>query len=144
MPRQQSTLQGHWHEARLRSAARAGPLLDRLEAAMAARGYPQQDRFAVRLALEEAVANAVQHGHGGDPSKEVRVRCRVTSAQVLAEVEDEGPGFDPTWVPDPTAPENLGKPRGRGLLLMRSYLTRVRFSGPGNRVTLCKRRSGRP
>ena len=58
-----------------------------------------------------------------------------------AEVEDEGPGFDPGRVPDPTLPENPDRPGGRGLPLMRHFMTWVRFSRPGNRVTLCKYRS---
>jgi len=59
---------------------------------------------------------------------------------VLAEVEDEGPGFDPGGVADPTAAENRERTDGRGLLLMRHYMTWVRFSARGNRVTLYKQR----
>ena len=59
----------------------------------------------------------------------------------MIEVEDEGRGFDPSHVPDPTLPENLERPNGRGLLLMRRSMTWVRYTGRGNRVTLCKRRS---
>jgi serine/threonine-protein kinase RsbW len=63
---------------------------------------------------------------------------------MLVEVEDEGPGFDPGQVPDPTAPENWDKPSGRGLLLMRHFTTWMRYHGRGNRVTLCKHRTARP
>ena len=55
--------------------------------------------------------------------------------------EDEGPGFDPHQVPDPLAPENLEKSSGRGLLLMRTYMTWIRYNECGNQVTLCKQRS---
>jgi serine/threonine-protein kinase RsbW len=67
------------------------------------------------------------------------VRYAVGPEEVLGEVEDEGPGFDPERVPDATAPENLEKSSGRGLLLMRRFTTWLRYHGRGNRVTLCKR-----
>jgi len=130
-----------WRRESVRSAAEMGRVIDDVAAAMDAAGYPARDVFAVRLALDEAVANAVKHGHLGDASKPVRVRYRVGAGRTLAEVEDQGPGFDPAGVPDPTAEENLGRPSGRGLFLMRAYLTWCRHSGRGNRVTLCKHRS---
>ena len=126
----------------VRAAAEVGRVADAVVAAMAAAGYPDRDRFAVRLALEEAVANAVKHGHQGDPAKRVRVGYRVRADRVLMEVEDQGAGFDPRRVADPRDPENLDKPCGRGLLLMRSYTTWLRFNARGNRVTLCRARSG--
>jgi serine/threonine-protein kinase RsbW len=128
-------------QARIRSAAEMAPVLDRVVAAMAEVGYPERDVFGMRLALEEAVVNAVKHGHHNDPGKEVQVRYGVTPEQAVVEVEDQGPGFDPALVPDPLAPENLAKPSGRGLLLMRAYTSCI-FNGRGNRVMLCQRRSG--
>jgi serine/threonine-protein kinase RsbW len=119
-----------------------GKVIEAIAAAMAAARYPEKDRFAVRLALEEAIVNAIKHGHRGDPTKRVRVRYQVSPNRVLAEVRDEGAGFDPRRVPDPLAPENLDRPSGRGLLLMRSYVTWLRFNERGNCVTLCKARSG--
>jgi serine/threonine-protein kinase RsbW len=108
---------------------------------MAAEGYPAKDLFAVRLVLTEALANAIRHGNRNDPAKEVRVCYHVSAERVLAEVEDQGAGFDPEQVPDPLAPENLGRPSGRGLLLMRFYTTWLRFNGRGNRLTFGKLRS---
>jgi serine/threonine-protein kinase RsbW len=108
---------------------------------MAAAGYPLRAQFGVRLAIEEAVVNAVKHGHKGDTAKAVKVRYRVGLRDVLVEVEDQGPGFDRGQVPDPLAPENLDRSSGRGLLLMRSFLT-VRYNERGNRVILYKSRSG--
>jgi serine/threonine-protein kinase RsbW len=125
----------------VRCAAEVVPLLERVASAMGAAGYPGQDVFAVRLALEEALVNALKHGHKNDPGKQVAVRYDVTGEHVVAQVEDEGPGFDPGAVPDPLAPENLEKSCGRGLLLMRHYLSWVRYNARGNAVTLCKRRS---
>jgi serine/threonine-protein kinase RsbW len=109
--------------------------------ALAREGYKEHDLFGVRLALEEALVNALKHGNRYDPDKEVRVRWEVTAEEAVFEVEDEGPGFDPTGVPDPREPANREQDHGRGLLLMRHFMTRVEFSGCGNRVTLCKRRS---
>ncbi len=100
-----------------------------------------RDCLAIWLALEEAILNGLQHGNLGDRTKRVRVRYRLGPDAVLAEVEDEGPGFDPTRVPDPTAPENLEKPSGRGLLLIRHYTTWHCYHGRGNRLTLCRHRS---
>jgi serine/threonine-protein kinase RsbW len=134
-------VEGPCREVSLRRAEEVAPLVEDLAAALADLGYPHRDCLGVRLALEEAVVNGLRHGNGGDPSKCVKVRYRVGPEAVLAEVEDEGPGFDPSRVPDPTRPEHLARPGGRGLLLMRHFMTRVEFGGRGNRVTLCKRRS---
>ena len=130
-----------WHHASVQSAGEMAAVIERVATAMAAEGYPQLDLFGMRLALEEAVANAVKHGNRGDPAKSVFVRDRVTPGQTLAEVEDQGAGFDPGRVPDPLAPENLERPCGRGLLLMRSYMTWVRYNDRGNAVSLCLARS---
>jgi serine/threonine-protein kinase RsbW len=132
---------GPFREVSLRRAEEVVPLLDTVDAGLARLDYSSRDRTAVRLALEEAVVNGLRHGNRGDPSKCVRVRYRVWPEAVQAEVKDEGAGFDPERVPDPTLPENLGRPGGRGLLLMRHFMTWVRFSGRGTRVTLCKYRS---
>jgi serine/threonine-protein kinase RsbW len=117
------------------------PLCDRLEDRMRVLGYPCKDIFAVLLALEEAAVNAFRHGNRSDPNKSIHVRSLVTAVGVLVEVEDEGPGFDPDQVPDPLAEENLDRPDGRGLFLMRAYMTWVRFNREGNRVTLARQRS---
>ena len=116
-------------------------LIEAVSGAMAEQKYRENDIYQVRLALEEAVSNAVQHGHGGDPSKAVHVWWDVRPERVLAEVEDEGEGFDPRRITDPTAPENRGRERGRGLFLMRQAMTWVRYNERGNRVALCKQRS---
>jgi len=127
-------------EVHLGRAEELAPLLEAVAGALAALGYPPRDRLGVRLALEEAVVNGLRHGNRGDPAKLVRVRYLLGADDVLAEVEDEGPGFDPGGVADPTAAENRERTDGRGLLLMRHYMTWVRFSARGNRVTLYKQR----
>jgi serine/threonine-protein kinase RsbW len=130
-----------WHRASLSSLGEVVPTVEAVAAAMAAAGYAEKDLFAMRLALEEAVVNGLRHGNRGDPARRVSVRYRVSPEQALVEVEDQGPGFNPDDVPDPLAPENLERPGGRGLLLMRAYLTWVRYNDRGNAVTLCKSRS---
>ncbi len=117
------------------------PVLDEVAAVMERAGYSASDLFAVRLSLEEALANGLKHGTKGDPSQAVQVRYHVNSDRVLAEVEDPGPGFDLSAVPDPQAPENWGRPSGRGLLLMQRYSSWVSYHGRGNRVSFCKDRS---
>ncbi len=116
-------------------------ITDDITGIMKMAGYQAKDIFALRLALEEAVVNAIKHGHKGRPSKPVRVRYQVTPEQVLVEVEDQGPGFDPKKVPDPLSADNLENSSGRGLLLMRSFTTWMRHNERGNCVTLCKRLS---
>jgi serine/threonine-protein kinase RsbW len=130
-----------WLWQSLSSAEHVPAVLGSVEATLAEQGYPPKDRFAVRLALEEAVLNALHHGNRREPAKRVFIALRVNADGALAEVEDQGAGFDPTTVPDPTAPENVELPGGRGLLLMRSYMTWVRYNERGNQVTLYKRRS---
>jgi serine/threonine-protein kinase RsbW len=108
---------------------------------MADQAYAAKDVFAVRLALEEALVNALKHGNQEDPTRSVRVSYLAGPERVLVEVQDEGDGFDPSDVPDPLTPENLERSSGRGLHLMRTYMTWVRFSNRGNCVTMCKCRS---
>lgn len=100
-------------------------------------GYTEASCFAVRLALEEAVINAFRHGHKGlDTSEPVRVRYAIGSSTIEISIEDKGPGFNPADVPDPTAPENITKTSGRGLLLIRSYMSEVRHNKRGNRIEM--------
>lgn len=94
--------------------------------------YSEKVIFGIRLAMEEAFVNAVKHGNQLDKDKKVRVRFTVNAEHCLIEIEDQGRGFQPEAVPDPTAPENLERPCGRGLLLMRSFMTECHFPPPGN------------
>lgn len=113
---------------------------DRIVQMCRAAGFTEKDLFAIRLAYEEAVTNAVVHGNKRSPDKQVTVTVEITPDHVRLRVQDEGPGFDPSAVPDPTAPENLTRPSGRGLLLMRHY-TEMHVHPPGNVVELIRKRS---
>jgi len=130
-----------WGRVKLSGVRDLEGVMEHLQAAMSASGYSHRDFFAVRLSLEEAVVNAIKHGHQGDPSKEVHVLYYVGPQQVVLVVEDQGPGFRPDEVPDPLDPENLERACGRGVFLMHHYMDEVKYNDRGNCVTLCKRRS---
>jgi anti-sigma regulatory factor (Ser/Thr protein kinase) len=115
-------------------------LLSRILDVMKQAGYGAADSYAVRLALEEAAANAVKHGHGHDLSKQVRIWWTITPEWVRLVVEDEGRGFDPAAVVDPRLPENRKRPCGRGLFLMFACMTRVHFNHHGNCVVMYRQR----
>ncbi|MFO0873553.1 MAG: ATP-binding protein [Phycisphaerales bacterium] len=120
------------HDVREQVEGAMGEFLDALRGL----GYDEGSVFAIRLALEEAINNGFRHGNKSDPGKVVRLAWSATSDRVQIEVEDEGEGFDPQAVPDPTAEENLEIPSGRGLMLMRAYMNEVEYLEPGNRVRL--------
>jgi serine/threonine-protein kinase RsbW len=103
--------------------------------------YDERDVFGVRLAVEEALVNAIKHGNGMNPERTVRIACRICNRRVRIEIEDQGRGFRPEQVPDPTADENLERPCGRGIMLMRAFMTRIEFNDVGNLVVLEKHRS---
>ena len=96
-------------------------------------------RLNLRVSLTEALSNAMLYGNGKDPRKRVRVEVVVGEREIKACVTDEGAGFDPHDVPDPTAPDNLEKAGGRGLFLMRELMDEVHFNERGNQVTLVLR-----
>jgi serine/threonine-protein kinase RsbW len=144
LPASDSTpnLDDGWHRQRLSSTEEVPSAIQTVTEAMAGKGYTKYAIFGMTLAMEEALLNAIKHGNQGDPTKQVRVRHRATLERVVVQVEDDGLGFDPDKVPDPLTEENLERPSGRGLLLMRSYMTWIRINRRGNLVTLCKSRSG--
>lgn len=96
-------------------------------------------RLNFRVALTEALSNAMLYGNAGDPSKSVRLDVRMASGRLHARVTDEGPGFNPDCVEDPTLPGNISRSGGRGLFLMRQLLDEVHFNECGNSVTLVMR-----
>jgi serine/threonine-protein kinase RsbW len=121
-----------WWRARIRSLREIGPALEAVIVAMTAEDYSTRDIFAVRLALEEALVNAIKHGHCGDQAKVVRFRCWGSAEEVAATVVDQGDGFCPDDVPNPLAEGNLERADGRGLLLMKAQATFLCFNARGN------------
>jgi serine/threonine-protein kinase RsbW len=116
-------------------------VLDEIEGALLYHRYDEKEIFSIKLALEEAVVNAIKHGNQMDHTKTVRIHYRAKPERIDIRILDEGKGFNPENVPDPTAEANLERPCGRGLLLVRNYMTEVVFDPPGNRVVMCKLRN---
>ena len=118
--------------------AQARLVQEEVEQALKANQFEDKEVFGIRLALEEAIVNAIKHGNGLDQSKNVHIKYHVSRNRFEILIRDEGPGFDPSDVPDPMDPENLERECGRGLLLMKHYMTEVKFHPPGNVVSMVK------
>jgi serine/threonine-protein kinase RsbW len=107
----------------------------------AAAGCDGEQLYWVVTALREAMANAVRHGNRLQPERKVHVDLSVDSTAVTIRIDDEGEGFDPSLIPDPTVPENLLRPSGRGIFYMQQFMNRVQFSrapGGGTSVLMIK------
>jgi anti-sigma regulatory factor (Ser/Thr protein kinase) len=122
----------HAQQIQVHSPAELHPFSKALALWMKVLGYSPKDLFAVWLALEEAVVHAFLHGNHGGFGKRIFVRYLVTPDEVLLEVEDQGRGFDTDRVPDSL---------GRGLVLLRTYMTWVSFNPQGSCVTFARQRS---
>ncbi|QEL20402.1 ATP-binding protein [Limnoglobus roseus] len=109
--------------------------------ALQANGFGERDMFHIELAMEEALVNAMKHGNQLDTDKAVQLHYTVTPEQFDVRIEDEGGGFNPDDVPDPTVPENLERACGRGLYMIRCFMTEVRYIGKGNVVAMTKKKS---
>ena len=121
------------------------PLQARIVGDAEAAGFDGKALFAIRLAVEEALVNAARHGNGLDPAQFVDAEWSIDGDWFRITITDCGCGFDPAGVPDPTAEENLARPCGRGVMLMKTYMDEVTFNADGNAVTLTKHRdSQRP
>lgn len=110
--------------------------LEDMLAVVSAYAFTKRDLFAINLAVEEALVNAVLHGNSGDPSRRVEVAYAVTEAEFRVQITDEGNGFDAVGFSDPTTAERLERTNGRGLMLMRYFMTGVRHNQPGNSVEM--------
>ena len=105
-------------------------------------GFKEEAVKDLRVALDEALANAVIHGNSNMSERRIKVRCFLHDHQALEiRIRDQGPGFDMTYVPDPTVPENLLRPHGRGLFLISHHMDRVAFNRRGNEIRMWKKRS---
>lgn len=96
----------------------------------------------IGTAVREAVANAIRHGNSMDPEKRVEIEFGIQDDEVVIQVSDEGQGFDPGQLPDPTTPDNLLRPSGRGIFFMKKFMDHIDYSfqpGRGTLVTLRKR-----
>ncbi|QEG20869.1 ATP-binding protein [Mariniblastus fucicola] len=112
-------------------------LLDLLEVA----GWSNDEMFSIRMAVEEAVMNAIKHGNDEDRDKNVHVLIRLEKDRFYTKISDQGKGFCPDEVPDPTKEANLEKTSGRGVMLMKTFVDECRYNKCGNSVELVKHRS---
>jgi len=106
--------------------------------AMDGLGYADESIRKMKIILTELFANAIYHGNDGDHTKRVIIGHVIDKKKVLISIMDEGDGFDPAKVPDPTLPENLVKDCGRGLYIVKNYADSMTFNTKGNRVTIAK------
>lgn len=96
-----------------------------------------QDYYGnILVALTEAVNNAIYHGNAGNENKNIDISFKTTADYVSFMIKDEGSGFNPDSLPDPTNPENIEKPNGRGVFLMRRLADKVSFEDNGSKVIL--------
>lgn len=94
----------------------------------------------IEMAVREAAVNAVYHGNAYDPNKKMTLTMERTPESLVITIADQGMGLEETEIPDPLAPENLLKPHGRGIFLIRSFMdeVRIRKLDPGTEITLIK------
>ena len=98
------------------------------------------ERDEVDISLREALINAVKHGNQGNRGKRVELGCyQQQDGAILLVVRDEGPGFNPGLVPDPTHPDNMLRGSGRGLLMIRSFMDDVQFQQGGREIRMRKK-----
>ena len=100
----------------------------------------RQTRFRLQVVLSEAISNAIVRGNQEDRGKWVNVRAELLTSEIRVYVSDEGPGFDPSAVPDPIRPEQLDEAGGRGLYLIRKLVDAVHFNEQGNTICMTLRR----
>jgi serine/threonine-protein kinase RsbW len=97
-------------------------------------------RFNLRVAVAEALANAIVAGNHEDRSKSVEVNAELSGEVIRIKVTDQGEGFDPSALSAPIEPEELERPNGRGLFLIRHLVDEVHFNSQGNSICMTLRR----
>jgi serine/threonine-protein kinase RsbW len=130
------------HEQTIPSrAAAAAEVMDALLTQLRRDEWEPHDVFGVHMAVEEALVNAITHGNKEDPDKSVSILLRSSPPRLRVEIIDQGPGFDPALVPDPTCDACLSQPHGRGLMLIRWFMSTVEYRGSGNHLVMEKERT---
>jgi serine/threonine-protein kinase RsbW len=116
------------------------PVLQRAMTKLEELGCVNGQREEVDISLREALVNAIKHGNQGDSSKRVELDCfQQQDGAILLVVRDEGPGFDPGSIPDPTHPDNVFLGSGRGILMIRSFMDDVQFERGGREIRMRKK-----
>ncbi len=116
-------------------------VIEQLTQALQSHGWDGRDLFHIHMAVEEAVVNAIEHGNKRHPEKSVHIDFRVSEDLVEMEITDQGEGFDPSTLPDPTDDELLEVPRGRGVHLIRQLMSDIQYNEKGNSLLMRKIRS---
>lgn len=119
-----------------------GVIAKKIESMLILATWNDSDVFGVKLSIEEALVNSIKHAHQLDPNKVVKGSYILQGDTFHFECTDEGPGFNPEDLPDPTAPENVERPNGRGVFLMKELMTTVDYSKGGRAVQLTKISTG--
>lgn len=114
-----------------------------INSALDGQHFDDDSVFAIKLAMEEGLVNAVKHGNKADTSKSVTVDVAINRKRFEITIHDQGAGFKRKSIPDPTAVENLDKPSGRGLLLIESYMDAVKYSDHGRCVKMMRKNRAR-
>ncbi len=99
-------------------------------------GIKEDNYGKILVATLEAVNNAIAHGNNGDPEKIVEIEITIEKNQIKVKITDEGEGFNPDSIPDPTMPENIEEISGRGVFLMTKLSDKIKFNKKGNSVTM--------
>ncbi len=120
------------------------PCVDTVCERLESQGWLPADVFAMRLAMSEALENAVEHGNHRNVEKTVHLAVEIDDAHALVSVRDEGPGFNVAETPDPTLESNIEKVCGRGLFLIRNFMTNVWHNESGNIIYMEKRSTSEP
>jgi len=115
--------------------------IERLIAALEAHQWEGRDLFLIQLAVEEAMVNAITHGNKQAEDKVVEVEFRVDQLTTFMRIKDQGAGFNPAAVPDPRDDDHLECTNGRGVMLIREFMSEMRYNDRGNEVTMIKHRS---
>jgi anti-sigma regulatory factor (Ser/Thr protein kinase) len=116
-------------------------VIEGVNAMLTQKRWPEEQIMAIELALQEAIANGIRHGCGGDATKQVQCIVNITAeGEAIITVRDPGQGFDPSRVANPLAPENMLKPSGRGIFLINGLMDDVRYGDGGRELKMKKRK----
>ncbi|MEM7479427.1 MAG: ATP-binding protein [Planctomycetota bacterium] len=115
-------------------------LIEKLLAALTEVGWDGSEFFHVQMAAEEAMINAVTHGNKEDEKKTIEIEFKVSADSAFLRFKDQGEGFSPEALPDPTDEDHLEVVHGRGVFLIRNMMSEVSYNESGNEVTMLKHR----
>ena len=131
-------IQTYQLESEIDSLAKVETIIDELKEQFQ---IPDDIYGNILVAITEGVNNAIRHGNKLDPEKKVDFSFEYTEKEYLFKIQDKGSGFNPDSIPDPTLPENLDKPDGRGIFIMKNLSDEVSFEDEGRRVEISFYRS---